>query len=202
LGKVGNVFTPIQIDKAIELGESLKLIPISNYNLHSVGLDFGFGSSKTAIVMTEHLNLEGKDIIIVRYAEEYEKPDPQTIVDKCHSLYTKHWNTIFFVDGSNRAGINLLKVAFDESLDWNTIDISPELMKIIPVAFSTTHKQMLSHLHVMVNKSYLAVPSNNEKLITSLRTAYATEYSLNKDQTSYNDLLDALRLSLKGYQIE
>ena len=29
----------------------------------------------------------------------------------------------------------------------------------------------------------------------------ANEYSLDKDQTSYDDLLDALRLSLKGYQI-
>lgn len=80
--------------------------------------------------------------------------------------------------------------------------ISPEIMKIIPVNFNTEHKKMLSHLHVMVNKQYLAIPSEYEKLITSLRTAYATEYSLNKEQTSYNDLLDALRLSLIGYQIE
>ena len=41
-----------------------------------------------------------------------------------------------------------------------------------------------------------------DKLIISLRTAQAREYSLDKDQTSYDDLLDALRLSLKGYQIE
>jgi hypothetical protein len=42
----------------------------------------------------------------------------------------------------------------------------------------------------------------NEKLITSLRTAQANEYSLDKDNTSYDDLLDALRLSLKGYNIK
>jgi len=51
-------------------------------------------------------------------------------------------------------------------------------------------------------KGYLAIPSQHDKLITSLRTAYATHYSLDKDQTSYNDLLDALRLSLKGYKID
>jgi hypothetical protein len=34
-----------------------------------------------------------------------------------------------------------------------------------------------------------------------LRTAQAKEYSLDKEQTSYGDLLDGLRLSLKGYQI-
>jgi hypothetical protein len=46
------------------------------------------------------------------------------------------------------------------------------------------------------------VNTNSEKPNVSLRTAQATEYSLDKEQTSYDDLLDALRLSLKGYQIE
>jgi hypothetical protein len=43
----------------------------------------------------------------------------------------------------------------------------------------------------MVNEGYLAIPSKFEKLITSLRTAYATECSLNKEQTSFSDSLDA-----------
>ena len=68
-------------------------------------------------------------------------------------------------------------------------------MKICPVNFQTEHKQMLSHLHMMMNKGWLAIPNNNEKLIISLRTAYATELTLDKNQTSYNDLLDALMLS-------
>ena len=75
-------------------------------------------------------------------------------------------------------------------------------MKICPINFQTEHKQMLSHLHVMINKNYLAIPSKYDKLIVSLRTAYANEYSLDTDQTSYNDLLDALRLNLKGYEIK
>jgi len=37
---------------------------------------------------------------------------------------------------------------------------------------------------------------------TSIRTAYTNELSLDKEQTSYEDLLDALRLSLKGYEID
>ena len=41
-----------------------------------------------------------------------------------------------------------------------------------------------------------------EKLIISLRTARAKEYSLDKEQTSYDDLLDGLRLSLKGYNVK
>ena len=61
---------------------------------------------------------------------------------------------------------------------------------------------MLSHLHVMITDKYLVIPEEHEKLIISLRTAYAKDHSLDKEQTSYDDLLDALRLSLKGYQIE
>ena len=202
LGKIGNVFNPLQIDECIQLAEPLQDIQISNYNLHSVGVDFGFSSSKTAIVMTEHLKIEGEDKIIVRFAEEYDKANPQTIVDICHSLCRKHWNTLFYVDGANRGAVNLMKVAFDESLDWDTKEVSPELMKIIPVNFMTEHKQMLSHLHVMVNKGYLAIPEKYDRLITSLRTAWAEELTLDKQQTSYDDLLDALRLSLKGYNIK
>jgi hypothetical protein len=63
------------------------------------------------------------------------------------------------------------------------------------------HKQLLSHLHVMISKGYLAIPEKHDKLISSLRTAYAKELDLDKNQTSYDDLLDALRLSLKGYNI-
>ena len=46
LGRIGNVFNSLQIDKAIELGEqySLDKIPINDYTLHSVGVDVGFGS--------------------------------------------------------------------------------------------------------------------------------------------------------------
>jgi hypothetical protein len=54
----------------------------------------------------------------------------------------------------------------------------------------------------MINKEYLAIPEKYDKLIVSLRTAQAKEYSLDKEQTSYDDLLDGLRLSLKGYNIK
>lgn len=53
-----------------------------------------------------------------------------------------------------------------------------------------------------MNKGDLAILEKYEKLIISLRTAQAKEYSLDKEQTSYDDLLDALRLSLIGYQIK
>ena len=38
-----------------------------------------------------------------------------------------------------------MKVAFDEPVTWETGDVSPEIMKVLPVNFTTEHKQMLSH---------------------------------------------------------
>ena len=59
---------------------------------------------------------------------------------------------------------------------------------------------MLSNLHAIISKGYLAVEGGkHEKLLTNLRTAYAKELTLYKEQTSYDDLLDALRLGLKGF---
>jgi hypothetical protein len=55
------------------------------------------------------------------------------------------------------------------------------------------------NLHAVISKQYLAIDPIYDKLITSLRTAYAYELSLDKDQTSYSDLLDGLRLALKEF---
>jgi hypothetical protein len=60
---------------------------------------------------------------------------------------------------------------------------------------------MLSHLYLIINEGYLEIPQEYEKLFISLRTVQAKEYSLDKEQTSCHDLLDALRLSLKSYTI-
>ncbi|MGA8564432.1 MAG: hypothetical protein WB587_06725 [Nitrososphaeraceae archaeon] len=84
--------------------------------------------------------------IRVLYAEEFEHANPQDIVDLCFNLYRRHWNTWFFVDGTNRAFVNLMKVAFDESLSWDKDSVNPDLMRVLPVNFSTEHKNMLSHL--------------------------------------------------------
>ena len=59
-GKLGNLLSPLVIDKSVELGERLKDIPVNNYCMHSLGLDPSFGSSAFGIVLTEHLKEEGK----------------------------------------------------------------------------------------------------------------------------------------------
>jgi hypothetical protein len=111
-------------------------------------------------------------------------------------------NTVYFIDGSNRAMVNLLKIRWQESLSWESTESFGSNTKIRPVNFNTEHKNMLSNLHVLVSKGFLAIPEKYDKLITSLRTAWAEELTLDKQQTSYDDLLDALSLSLKGYNIK
>ena len=74
-------------------------------------------------------------------------------------------------------------------------------MNVIPVNFSTEHKEMLSHLAMLVSKSYLCIPKAFDKLEIALRTAYADEYSQQR-KSSYNDLTDALRLACKQFKMK
>ena len=75
-------------------------------------------------------------------------------------------------------------------------------MTVIPVSFAAEHKQMLSHLAMIVSKEYLAIPKEYDKLVIALRTANSTELSLDKERTSYTDSLDALRLACKMYKMK
>jgi hypothetical protein len=185
---------------------SIDKIPVSLYTLKAVGIDPGFSSSATGIVVLEHIKptTERQDKIRVIETHNIEKGDPNAIVELCWSIWKSNgfMNTLFYIDGSNRAMVNLLKIRFDESLtDWESKTNFGPNTRIRPVNFSTEHRNMLSNLHAIISKGYLAIEEKHDKLLTSLRTAYAKELSLEKDQTSYDDLLDGLRLSLKGYNI-
>ena len=75
-----------------------------------------------------------------------------------------------------------MKIAFNENPNYERVeDVFPSNNKVIPVAFSTTHKQMISHLAQLFNDEYMAVPEAFDKLIVSLKTAVVNEYSLDKE---------------------
>jgi hypothetical protein len=207
LGRVGNVLTPQQVDHCIELGleYSTDKIPVSLYTLKSVGIDPGFSSSATGIVVLEHIKPDNKEDKI-RVIETYniEKGDPNAIVELCWDIWKRHnyMNTLFYIDGSNRAMVNLLKIRWQESLSWESTESFGQNIRIRPVNFNTEHRNMLSNLHALVSKGFLAIDPKYDKLITSLRTAYAEELNLKKDVTSYDDLIDSLQLALKAYEIK
>ena len=92
---------------------------------------------------------------------------------------------------------------FDKLSYYKKNNMNPALyMKCIPVAFSTNGAKMLQHTKSLLDDkdSLVAIDKRFDKLLTALRTAVANEYKLDKEQTSYHDLLDAFRLSLQLYQ--
>jgi hypothetical protein len=114
-----------------------------------------------------------------------------------------------FVDASNPAIIMALKREFHERQDYEAqiaqlrnrhmSDII-HWMNVLPVAFGPEHKEMLGHAKLMMDEGYVAIHPRFSKLITSLRTAVATEDTVDKTKTAYNDIFDAFRVSLHYYE--
>ena len=64
---------------------------------------------------------------------------------------------------------------------------------------------MLGHCKMIMEQDSgkIAInPDRFDKLITALRTTVDNDGILDKDATSYNDILDAFRLALKFYHFE
>jgi hypothetical protein len=203
LGKVGNIFSPYQVDNCIELGEQYKDLPINHFCVHSLGLDVAFGSSsRTALVLTEHM--EEYDKIRILYSEEIEGlPDPSDIVKKVFKIVTETQNCWVYVDGSARGLITMLKVAFNENINYEKAeDVSPHHNRILPTNFVQEHKFLLQNLYNLISDHYVCIPQSMEKVIISLKSAVGKEYSLDKSQSFYNDTLDALRLSMRPYKFK
>ena len=201
LGTIGNLLSQSKIQTAIDTGNKLEDIPMNPYCIHSLGVDPAFGSSAFGLVLTEHLKEEDK--IRVLYAEQFENhPDPNDMIERIFEIHRQYHNLWIFVDSAARGFITSLKIAFNENPNYERVeDVLPGNNKIIPVAFSTSHKQMISHLAMLFNEEYIGVAEKYDKLIISLKTAVVNEYTLDKESTSYNDLFDSLRLSLWCYNI-
>jgi len=71
-----------------------------------------------------------------------------------------------------------------------------EYMDVIPVHFSTVHKDMLAHYKIKLEKGLAAINARYDKLITALRTAVDNEGILDKEAISYDDIFDSYRLAL------
>ncbi len=194
----GNVFPNDDIEHCLLLGDMYPFNGYpSRYRLHLGGVDFGFSSSKTTVYVGE-VDKEN-NIVNLIYGVEYDKKTPSYIANIMFSLHRQIPNLWFFVDGANRGAVNECKIKFGESINWEKVkDISPDDNRIIPVNFHTDHEQMLEHLYHMVVKHRLAIPRKYQKLVNSLRTAWAEGFDLDKDQTMDDDHLDAVRLLLSG----
>jgi hypothetical protein len=68
-------------------------------------------------------------------------------------------------------------------------------MRIVPVNFNSEHKAMLGHCKMILEQEpgKIAInPDRFDKLITSLRTAVDNDGTLDKEATSYNEMLCCL----------
>jgi hypothetical protein len=77
-------------------------------------------------------------------------------------------------------------------------------MFVVPVPFSVEGSKILQHTKWLLEENdgsrLIAIHPSFDKLLTSLRTVVANEYKLDKQETSYDDILDAFRLLLTFYK--
>jgi hypothetical protein len=122
-----------------------------------------------------------------------------------------------YVDAANPEVWQALKREFGENYNdqWVRDQIAEcrkynlhveDRMFICPIAFSVEGSKLLQHWKWLLDErdedgsSLIAIHPSFDKLLTSLRTAVANEYKLDKQETSYDDVLDAFRLSLTFYK--
>jgi hypothetical protein len=207
LGRIGNVFHTTDIDAAIKKGNEYNNLQANKMCPHSMGIDPGWGSSPFGIVITQWTDNQ----IHVLYAEEFERPDYYEMLSRIWSLMSEfelsRKNSKLYVDGANPSVIKSLKLQLGEDPDYDKVIARyksqkwdwTKSMTVIPVNFSTEHKAMLGHTKMLFEEGYISINSKHDKLITSLRTAVENEGVLDKEVTSYDDILDAFRLALKFY---
>ena len=126
-------------------------------------------------------------------------------------------NVHVYVDGSAPEFVRSLKVLvgeddspsyIKEQLDLRRkYDMNPsDYMTIVPVNFSTEAKNMLIHTKELLEyeaRPLIGINNKFSKLVTALRTAVSDDMGrLDKESTSYDDVLDAFRLSLRQFRIK
>jgi hypothetical protein len=209
LGKVGNVFHTLDIESAIATQEKGQEMLDWSTNVmigRSMGIDVAWGdTSKFAIVITQYRNNK----VEVFYAESFEKPQMNQIINHILQLKQRHHITRVYVDGANPEVIRELKRRIGEPENIQQYYTEEQIwqmrygdnMQIIPVNFQKRHREMLQWSYTLMSKRLIRIHPSLQKLIVSLRTAIVIDdWKLDKQQTSHDDVLDSLRLSLCNYE--
>lgn len=204
----GNVFIESSIQKAEQLGIQYRESPINNpYTIKSMGIDLGYGSSKTTFVILEYID---NNIIRVIHSEEFEHSSTDEMAKHADKLIRKYGflnkSNKVFVDGSAAGYIRSLKTAIGEyphyelQIERSKKDKIPlyHMMQIIPVSFGEEGTTMLEQCKKMIELNRVAIdPLYHENLLTEIRLATSTE-DLKLDKHDFPmDLLDAFRLAMK-----
>ena len=180
----------------------------------SLGIDIGWGSSRTAFVLTEWL--EGK--IYTRYVQQFDRADYESMVKHTYNLIREYdldnGTNKIFIDGSAPSFISSLKSIAGEDRDYlRLVQLAKQsdtelyyMMNIVPVNFSQRNQAMLDNSKRIVDKGLLAInpdiSQGHKDLLTDLRIAKNKPDTFKLDKSSENkmDLFDALRLALEYYK--
>ena len=210
ISPTGNCFSPVSIDKAIELGKKYQDV-INEEAEHSLGIDPGFSSSQMAYVCLEYSD----SIIKVVFADIFDKMSFADSVQKYWDIKNLVGNlTVTYCDAINVEYVGALKDEIGENSNWQYIrdKIShcrknklklENYMKIIPVSFGQEGASMLVHVKQLLDHpdQLIAINPKYTDLITGLKGAVATEYRLDKTESPFNDLTDAFRLAAKFFTL-
>jgi hypothetical protein len=205
IGKIGNVFHQKDIERAIMFGNQYNPDIINPKAPKSLGIDPAFGSSRFAFVLTQMQNAR----IEILYADEFDRPDFNEMIDKAWQMIRQYNVNKVFVDAANPAIVSGLKRELGERTDYEEHigyirkhHSDPVYwMQVLPVSFNSEHKEMLGNTKMFMEKGLVAIHPKFNKLVTSLRTAVEQDGALDKASTSYNDTFDAFRLAMRYYEI-
>ena len=223
-GLIGNTFHEADIQKAIALGDSYDVNLISPETIKVLGIDSGFSSSAFGVCLLEMID----GTIQVRIAEQYEMIRYEDAVTKIKNILTtmNQWSinqenleaVKIYCDGSAPEFVRSLKLLvgeddspqyWKEQLDQcRKFDLNAaDFMQVIPVNFGAGGAiDLLLHTKELLEyspRSLIGINSKFDKLVTALRTAVSDNQGrLSKEDTSYDDILDATMLALKHFRIK
>jgi hypothetical protein len=178
----------------------------------SLGIDLGWGSSRTAFVLTEFVD----GLVRVVYCKQFDRPDHKAMVNHTYNLIRVHnldngVNKVY-IDGSAPSFIAGVKETVGEPRDYLPIlanlkqsDTDPRYaMNIVPVNFSQKQQAMLDHAKEVIDRGAVAINPDipgNIDLLTDLRIAKNKVETLKLDKTENRlDCFDAFRLALEYYK--
>jgi hypothetical protein len=211
---IGNVFNETVLTHVEELGkeyrERYRQAPkINTYSQKSLGIDPGFGSSKTTFCITEFID----GIIRVIYSREFNNASTEDMVRHAYRLVLQYQlnngTNKIYIDGSNPGFIRSLKQAMGEFVNYDVFVEKAKAdkrelfyyMNVVPVNFSTEGRAMLSNVKKWIDKQRVAIdPDEHKELMLDLRIAQSDE-EMKLDKTDNTmDMLDALRLAFEYYE--
>jgi hypothetical protein len=169
-------------------------------------LQSGYGSSESSITIVQWT---GK--LEVVYSGSFERILYPDAVKLLSELITKYHLCKVVLDGSDSALCKNLKHNYGEMVNYHLL--KPEQLDsfigspccaplICPSTFQRHHQSMVQRTHRIIAEHHIRIDPSFSKLVTSLRTASAKEWNLQKEKMSYSDCLDSLSLSLMAQRFK